>query len=382
MSYWVLGFVILGFLVYFFQILALRKKLKENYESSFMPGISIIKPLKGLDDNLYENLVSFCKQDYPLYEVILSLEDYNDPAYKVAKMIKNIYPQKVKIVVDDSAKALNPKVRKLIAGYSEAKYDCFLISDSNVYVEPDYLQKTASALGDDVGVVTNLIVGVRGKSLGAILENLQLNTFIILGNCFLDVFLKIPCTIGKSMLMRKKDFEEIGGFDAISDVLAEDFMIGKLMHEKGKKVILSNYIIQNVNEYWSIKRFFNRHTRWAKMRWKIAGPKYFIEPIVNPVFIALFLPVFSNFTKLSIIAFFISLLVKISIDSTVYRMIKQKVSLSIMLAPIKDMLIGIMWFVPFVTSKVNWRGNLYIISKNTKLIEIKDKESVLKQASF
>ncbi len=382
MSYWVLGFVILGFLVYFFQILALRKKLKENYESSFMPGISIIKPLKGLDDNLYENLVSFCKQDYPLYEVILSLEDYNDPAYKVAKMIKNIYPQKVKIVVDDSAKALNPKVRKLIAGYSEAKYDCFLISDSNVYVEPDYLQKTASALGDDVGVVTNLIVGVRGKSLGAILENLQLNTFIILGNCFLDVFLKIPCTIGKSMLMRKKDFEEIGGFDAISDVLAEDFMIGKLMHEKGKKVILSNYIIQNVNEYWSIKRFFNRHTRWAKMRWKIAGPKYFIEPVVNPVFIALFLPVFSNFTKLSIIAFFISLLVKISIDSTVYRMIKQKVSLSIMLAPIKDMLIGIMWFVPFVTSKVNWRGNLYIISKNTKLIEIKDKESVLKQASF
>jgi len=382
MTYWVLALVFFSFLVYYFQMLALRKKLKEKYEPGFMPDISIIKPLKGLDDNLYENLVSFCKQDYQQYEIVLSLEDYNDPAYKVAKTIKDKYPQKVKIVVDDSSKALNPKVRKLIAGYKESQYSCFLISDSNVYVEPDYLKKTAAALSDNVGVVTNLIVGVREKSLGAMLENLQINTFIMLGTCFLDVFLKVPCTIGKSMLMRKKDFEEIGGFDAISDVLAEDYMIGKLMYEKGKKVVLSNYIIQNVNEYWSIKRFFNRHTRWAKIRWKIGGPKYFIEPITNPVFIALFLPILSNFTNLSVMTFFVALLIKISMDMQVYRILNQKLNITLILAPIKDLLIGIIWFVPFVTSKVNWRGNLYVISKNTKLIEIKNKESVLKQGSF
>jgi len=220
------GLVSLTFLIYFFQILALRKKLKEKNFSINLPAVSIIKPLKGLDDNLFDNLESFCLQDYPEYEIILSLEYHNDPAYRVAEKIKNKYPDKVKIVIDNSSKALNPKVRNMITAYRISKYDYFLISDSNVFVDPDYLRKTASSMTEEVGLVTNLIVGTRSKSIGAILENLQLNSFIILSVCLLDKFLKMPCSIGKSMLMRKKDFQEIGGFGAIRDVLAEDYQIG------------------------------------------------------------------------------------------------------------------------------------------------------------
>jgi ceramide glucosyltransferase len=257
MLLWVILILLgLSFIIYFLQVSALRKKLKEKAPNSFTSPISIIKPLKGLDDNLFDNLESFCKQDYPEYEVILSLENRNDPAYRVAEKIKNKYPDRVTIVIDNSSKALNPKVRNMMTAYKISKYDYFLISDSNVYVDSDYLKKTSASMSEDVGLITNLIVGTGGKSFGAVLENLKLNSFILLSVCLLDKFLKMPCSIGKSMLMRKKDFEEIGGFSAVQDVLAEDYLIGKLIHEKGKKVVLSNYMIENVNEYWSIKRFF------------------------------------------------------------------------------------------------------------------------------
>jgi len=373
MLLWVILILLgLSFIIYFLQVSALRKKLREKVSNIFISPISIIKPLKGLDDNLFDNLESFCKQDYPEYEVILSLENRNDPAYRVAEKIKNKYPDRVTIVIDNSSKALNPKVRNMMTAYKISKYDYFLISDSNVYVDSDYLKKTSASMSEDVGLITNLIVGTGGKSFGAVLENLKLNSFILLSVCLLDKFLKIPCSIGKSMLMRKKDFEEIGGFSAVQDVLAEDYLIGKLIHEKGKKVVLSNYMIENVNEYWSIKRFFNRHTRWAKIRWKIGGVKYFTEPLTNPVFIASLITLFYAFSNLSLILLLLSVLIKTTGDYFVMRMIKQKPGIQMILSPIKDLISGIIWFVPFITSKVNWRGNLYLISENTVLMPVTD----------
>lgn len=361
----ILTLVFLSISVYAIQILALRKKLRESYNLNYYPPISVIKPLKGLDDNLFDNLESFCTQDYPEYEVILSLEDYNDPAYRVAAKIRKKYPHLVKIVVNNSSNALNPKVKNMIAAYNTSKYEYFLISDSNVIVSKDYLRETVSSMTPDVGLVTNLIKGVGGKSIGAIFENLQLNSFIILSVCFLDRFLKIPCSIGKSMLMRKKDFEEIGGWNAVKDVLAEDYIIGRLIHERGKRVVLSNHIIKNVNEYWSFRRFLNRHTRWAKIRWKIAGAKYFTEPLGNPVFLSLFIPMICGFSKLSILIFLGVSLLKIALDLYVNSLINLPKRISDMLIPVKDLVTAFIWFVPLISNKINWRDNLYIIGKNT-----------------
>jgi len=134
--------------------------------------------------------------------------------------------------------------------------------------------------------VSNLIRGVGGRSIGAVLENLHLNSFIIGSVSFLDQFLGMPCVIGKSMLMKKEDLQALGGLEAFKDILAEDFIIGREMTKAGKKVALSNYLVSNVNEYWDVKRFLNRHTRWGKLRWRIGGLKYFSEILANPVFVA------------------------------------------------------------------------------------------------
>ena len=99
-------------------------------------------------------------------------------------------------------------------------------------------------------------------------------------------FFKMPVVVGKSMLMRKKDFEEIGGFAAVRNVLAEDYVIGELMHKQGKRVVTSGHVVNAVNHYRTIKQFLKRHGRWGKLRWKLGGVGYCSEIMTNAVFLS------------------------------------------------------------------------------------------------
>ncbi len=375
------GLTILGLIGYGFQIWAVKSALKgkdigtgkgkENTASPLpLPAVSILKPLKGLDDNLFDNLESICNQDYPGYEIIFSLQDLNDPAYKVARKIKDKYPDKdITIIVERCKVGLNPKVNNLIPAYKIAKFEHILISDSNVIVDKDYLNDVVKHMEDpEVGLVSNMIKGIGGCTFGSIFENLHLNSFIMGSVCFLDKFFKMPCVVGKSMLMKKKDLEAIGGFKAVKDILAEDYLIGKKIYNMGKKVILSNHMIKNVNEYWGIRKFINRHTRWGKLRWKIGGIRYFSELFSNAVFMS-FLPIFlweSSKITLTFAACVSS--IKILGDIYIGRKIKTKMNcLHYFLSPIKDLIIGLIWFVPILSTTVVWRGNRYTIGKDSML---------------
>lgn len=338
--------------------------------SPHLPPVSVLKPLRGLDDNLFDNLESFCNQDYPEYELIFSLQDRNDPAFKIASKIKDKYPEKnITVLVERCSQGLNPKVNNLIPAYRASRFDTILISDSNVMVGRDYLAEIARPLEDpNVGLVSSLIRGTGGRTLGSLFENLHLNSFIVGSVCFLDRFLNMPCVVGKSMLMRKRDLEAIGGFVAVKDVLAEDYIIGREMHKAGKNVAVSSYFINNVNQYWSIKRFLNRHTRWGKLRWKIGGARYLSELLANPVFTA-FLPVLilgPSRTTLSFACLVAAL--KIMGDVVLGKWTGSDLDpRRYLLVPVKDVLIGLIWFVPILSNTVVWRGNRYLIAKDSRL---------------
>ncbi|NTU43738.1 MAG: glycosyltransferase, partial [Nitrospirales bacterium] len=269
--------ILTGLIIYGLQLLAVKKTVATAppKEGNF-PPVSILKPLKGLDDNLFDNLSSFCEQDYPEYEIIFCLQERNDPAHKVVKKVRERYPERdLSVIVHDYDRGLNPKVNNIVPAYQAAKHDLILISDSNVMVSPEYLKEIARHMDDpEVGLVTNPIRGRGARTLGSLFENLHMNSFVIGSACLLDRFLKIPCVIGKSMLMRKKDLEEIGGLGSVKDFLAEDYIIGRRISLMGKRVVLSGHLINNVNEYWGFRKFLNRHTRWGKLRWKIGGPAY------------------------------------------------------------------------------------------------------------
>jgi ceramide glucosyltransferase len=339
-------------------------------EFPFSPPISILKPLKGLEDNLFDNLESFCLQDYPVYEVVLSLQDENDPAYKVCRKIQEKFKEKaISIVVERSALGLNPKVNNLVAAYRHSAYATILISDSNVKVDPHYLKAITPPLTDpDVGLVCNLIRGVGGKTLGSIFENLHLNSYIVGNVCWLEKWMGVPCVIGKSMLMRKADLEAIGGFHSIKDVLAEDHFIGVRIRQRKQRIVVSKHLISNVNNYWGLSKFINRHVRWGKMRWKIGRLNYLAELTIHPVLIALLSILFLGFSSRTASLLAAACAVKMIGDFCLGRIVQASLHpLAYLLVPIKELICGLVWFIPFLSDTVTWRGNCYQIGKDTVL---------------
>ncbi len=219
-----------------------------------------------------------------------------------------------------------------------------------------------------MGLISNIIKGVSGRSIGAVLENLHLNSFIAGSVCLLDKFLGLPCVIGKSMMFRKSELEAIGGLSAVKDHLAEDYVIGERIHRLGKRVVLSNHLINNVNEYWTVGRFLNRHSRWGKMRWKIGGAKYISELLCNTVFISCVPLLMLPFSKIVLgLAAAVSAM-KIAGDFYMGKLMKADMHpVTYLLAPLKDIIIGCLWFVPILSDTVSWRGNRYIIGKGSLL---------------
>jgi ceramide glucosyltransferase len=375
--FWILaGITFFGIIGYLLQMIAVRSytappnpEERGHLPRSF-PPVSILKPLKGLDDGLFDNLESFCNLDYPRYELIFTLQNQNDPAHRVVRKIKEKYSSKdITIIVEHCNEGLNPKVNNLMPAYKRAKYDLILISDSNVRVDTDYLSAITRHMEDPtVGLVSNMIRGVSGRSLGALMENLHLNSFIVGSVCVLDKYLKMPCVVGKSMLMRKTELEAIGGFRSVKDFLAEDYIIGERIHGLGKRVVLSGHLINNVNEYWGIKKFINRHTRWGKLRWQIGGIKYFSELFSNAVFMSFVAMVIMPITKVSLLLAATVGSLKVVHDFYIGNKLRADMNpLLYFLSPVKDLIIGFVWFVPILSNTVAWRGNRYIIGKDSML---------------
>lgn len=350
-----------------------RGKPSQPSSTVFCPPISILKPLKGVDDDLFANLTSFCDQDYPEYEIIFGLEEPNDPALELAQKIKRLCPhQKISIVVKEADGALNPKVNNLISPYRVAQFPYILISDSDVRVAKDYLMEIIQHMEDpDVGLVSNLIRGIGSRSAGSLLENLHLNSFVIGNVAIMTRFFKMPVVVGKSILMRKKDFEEIGAFEAVKNVLAEDYVVGDLMHKNGKKVVTSGHVVNAVNHYRTIKQFLKRHARWGKLRWKIGGIGYISEIMTNAVFIAcLSLVVLGPTIRTISLAAAVSLLTIIGDCCLGKRIRSAHHFFHYLLSPIKDIIIGFIWFVPFFSRTVMWRRHKYKITKGSLLVPL------------
>jgi len=398
---------ILGIIIFGLQVWSVRSTLKKRREDTgyginekrnhpsnvahleqYCPPISILKPLKGFVSNLFENLENFCMQDYPHYEIIFALQDHNDPAYKVAVKIKEKYPNRdITVLVKRCEVGLNPKVNNLLPAYEIARFEYILISDSDVFVDKNYLKEIMKYMEDpQVGLVSNVYWGVGGRGVGCIFDNIHLNSFVIGGVCFLDRFFKETWTFGGSMLTRKSDLESIGGLTALKDVLAEDVILRNKMKKMDKKIILSSYLIEKVNEDRGFREYLNRLIRWVQLRWRIGGLRYFSELFTNSVFIA-YLPILLWAPSTLTISFAIAvsslkIIGNIYLDSLVrgeraYRTMRREpriVQFSLwwyLLSPLNDLLMGIIWFIPLFSNTVTWKGNSFRISKDSALSQYK-----------
>ena len=335
------------------------------------PPLSVLKPLCGVDEGLYENLLSFVKQRYPQFELVLGVADPRDPVLALVARLQANYPDApLRVVVHgETDLSANPKVISLQHMARVARYDHWLISDSNVRAHPEYLSAIAAEMADpNVGLVSSLIVGSGGHSLGAHCENLHLNTFVIAGVCLADLA-DMPCVVGKSMLMRRQQLTDLGGFESLRSVLAEDYLLGQRYHEAGYRVVLSTHPVATYNRRLTMRRFLARHLRWAQLRRTCALGPFLAEPLFysSPFIIA---PLMVSEVGHWNYACWLGLCARVGADALLARRTSGRWPTLSALAflPAKDALLLGAWSMALVRRSVTWRGHSLRIGPGSRLM--------------
>ena len=335
------------------------------------PFVSILKPVCGLDDELEENLLSFVALEGIRYEVIVSAEEWDDPALEVVRRVLRRHPgAPFRLVVDGGSRrgVVNRKVERLIAATRVAAGDIFFISDSNVRVEPSDFAKTIAAFaGPRVGCVSNLFTGAGARTLGATIESLHLLGFVAPG-AVLAATAGVPCVVGKSMAISRRAHDAIGGFARFVRVLAEDQAVGLAVKEAGFDVVLSPVVVRNVVVDRTIRRAVDRQVRWNKIRYSFSHSLYACELLANPLPLALVAALLDS--RLAFVPLLVALArtVQLAILDRATRAGMTAVELAA--TPLLDLLMLYAWFVPFFSNEVTWRGYRARIGRGTEMVEM------------
>jgi ceramide glucosyltransferase len=336
-----------------------------------LPPVSILKPLKGADESLADNLRTVFRQDYPGFEVVFSVRDADDPAIGVARAVAAEFPGvPSRVVIDGRCVGANPKVNNLANALVHARHGVILINDSNVAVPPGHVREFAAhLLQPGIGLVSSPIRGHGGRGMGARLESYQLNTFVMGGVAATHRRLRLPCVVGKSMGLRRADLERLGGFAHLSRFLAEDQVCGEEVHGLGLRTAVCATPVDNVLGRLDVREFSRRHLRWARIRRHISPAGYAAEILLNPVFLGLVGAALLR-TPLAAATAAVALLAMSALGAWSERSLGVRRSL-LAYAPLEALravLTGILWPVPFFSRHVSWRGHRFRLGRRTVLI--------------
>jgi ceramide glucosyltransferase len=350
-----------------------RKKLKQPplRESQF-PAVSILKPLKGVDPEIWESFCSHCEQDYPKFQLIFGVSDPADPAIELVRKLQAKYPKlAIELIVCDRVLGTNIKVSNLAQMLPAARHELLLVNDSDIRVPPDYLRQVIPPLVDpSVGLVTCLYRGIASPTLGSRLEALGISTdFVpgVLSAWFLEKGLHFG--LGSTLAFRRSDLQAIGGFEALLDYLADDYELGRRIASTGKKVELSVATVTTFLPTYTLREFFRHQLRWSRTiraarRWGYAG-----------LIFTFGLP-WALVTLRLAVGWVAAVLVLQGRqdDGQDGRQEDRQALKNIFLLLPRDLIAPLIWAAGFMGNRIHWRGEIFDL-KDGRLVKVRGQRS-------
>ncbi len=343
----------------------MRVTRKRAPEPNAIEPVSVLRPLCGADSDLEQNLESLFRQSYPSFELVFGAGTENDPGLAVARRIAERFPEvQSSFVVHGLRAELNPKVRNLRGMLPHAAHDLILISDSSLRVPRHLLRELVGVYQQEGGgLVMNLFATADDESLGSALESVQGAGFCMAGVA-LPTLLGEAAVIGKSTLLSRRALDTLGGFERLSDVLAEDFVLGKLFQHAGLKVTIAPAVLENVTRRLSVREFVARHLRWSMMRWRLEPGAAALEPLARPLAL---LPLAAAFLGAPGLAWCALLWLVRDLGGHLLLRGPKRLWAPLLLAPVSDLLMLIVWAWAPLKRHVTWRGTRLRLGAGTLL---------------
>ena len=332
------------------------------------PPVSILKPLRGVDPQMYDSFRSHCRQDYPEFEIIFGVSEADDPAVQAVEQLIREFPQcKIRLVICPEVLGNNRKTSNLVQMLAFARYDHILINDSDIFVTPDYLRRVMGPFArTEVGMVTCPYRGIAANTLGSKLESLGISTDFIAGVLAArQIEGGIHFALGSTLAMSRAALEAIGGLRPLVDYLADDFELGYRIAKAGYEVVLADIVVETHLPAYSFRGFFEHQMRWARStrdsrRLGYLGllltfglPWAIIAVLVAPLS-------WWSWTTLAAAA---ALRAAVALKFGVGIVHDREVRRNLWLLPLRDLVAFWVWFASFADNKVHWRGEVFILER-------------------
>jgi len=234
-------------------------------DPGYRPGLTILKPLCGADPELYECLRSFCRQDYPDLQIIVGVADSSDPALPIVRRIMAEFRERdVALVIDAAQHGANRKVSNLINMMTVAKYGILIVCDSDVRISDNCLGALVRPLADPmVGAVTAPIRGVAERGFASMLGSVFINDWYFPQTLIAETLGPVRSCLGPLTVVRRDSLDAIGGFAALADQIADDFMLGQLIARRGERIVISRTTI-DVMVHEDVLSLVRHELRWSR----------------------------------------------------------------------------------------------------------------------
>ncbi len=338
------------------------------------PPVSILKPVKGMDAESFENFASFCRQEYPVFQIIFAVSSEEDPVLPVIHRLMEEFPHiDITLVVDERKYGPNYKVCNLMNAYPQAKHDLIIICDSDIHVRPEYLRNVCAPFADpEVGLVTSLYRSPRVQGTATALEAMGF-TVEMMPNVMVAIVLEgLTFALGASMAVRREALDAIGGFAALVDYLADDYQLGNQLFRAGWRLELSPHLVESVMKEETFSHVFSRQLRWYRTM-RVSRPGGYAASGITQPFPAVLLALLISGGSLPGISAALLLYAVRSLNALIFsrRYLHDHLFPRwLWLLPIRDLLAFIKWGLSFFGNRVHWRGHYYRILRGGKMVDL------------
>jgi ceramide glucosyltransferase len=340
-----------------------RPRVLPNYA----PPVSLLKPVRGVDFGSYENFVSFCRQDYPEYEILFAVNEESNPAVPLIRKLAQEFPLRgIRLFFGAEQVGANRKVNNQIFLEREARYEILVLTDGDVRVRPEYLREVVAPFAEaKVGAVTSFYRGIAERSLGAELEAIGASSDFFAGVLVAEWMEGMTFALGASIVTTKAWLRRIGGFEAMANSHSDDYELGHNIAKAGGEVLLSRETVWTMYPRQSARGFWEHQVRWARTVRLCRPMSYlgliFTQGLAWALLAALVAPV--QWIGAAYLAAYLVLRLAMAWTVGVWGVGDEVLRRKIWLVPLRDAIYFAVWLASFLSTRITWGGEEYKMEK-------------------